>query len=214
MTARAAIIGGSGYTGGELLRILLDHPEIEVAQVTSRQHLGEYVYQVHPNLRKRTSLKFSDPETLAAVDVLFLALPHGQAQKQIDRYTQLAATIIDLSADFRLRSPAAYEHWYGSAHGSSAWLDQFVYGLPELHRQELRHAHLASGVGCNAAATILALLPLTQADLIEHAERGYLVNEVNHTMEFNTLMPTTGVDVAGIIVEYLLGVARREITVL
>jgi N-acetyl-gamma-glutamyl-phosphate/LysW-gamma-L-alpha-aminoadipyl-6-phosphate reductase len=170
MTARAAIIGGSGYTGGELLRILLDHPEIEVIQVTSRQHLGEYVYQVHPNLRKRTSLKFSDPETLAAVDVLFLALPHGQAQKQIDRYTQLAATIIDLSADFRLRSPAAYEHWYGSAHGSSAWLDQFVYGLPELHRQELRHAHLASGVGCNAAATILALLPLTQADLIDRTQ--------------------------------------------
>lgn len=170
MTARAAIIGGSGYTGGELLRILLDHPEIEVAQVTSRQHLGEYVYQVHPNLRKRTSLKFSDPETLASVEVLFLALPHGQAQKQIDRYIQLVPTIIDLSADFRLRSPAAYKHWYGSAHGSSAWLDQFVYGLPELHRQELLHAHLASGVGCNAAATILALLPLTQADLIDRAQ--------------------------------------------
>src|SRR5512139_2683987 len=106
---RVSIVGASGYTGGELLRILLSHPAVEVVQATSRSHLGEYVYQVHPNLRKYTQLKFSDPATLEPVDILFLAQPHGQAQHHINEYTKLAAKIIDLSADFRLRDPALYE---------------------------------------------------------------------------------------------------------
>lgn len=164
---RASIVGGSGYVGGELLRILTGHPEVEVIQVTSRSHLGEYVYQVHPNLRKRSSLKFTDPETLEPVDVLFLALPHGQAQHLIDRLSGIAPTIIDLAADFRLHDPQVYEHWYGSPHASPAWLTKFVYGLPELHREELRGAHYASGVGCNATASNLALLPLVKAGLLD-----------------------------------------------
>jgi N-acetyl-gamma-glutamylphosphate reductase len=106
---RASIIGGSGYTGGELLRLLLAHPGVEVAQVTSRKHLGEYAYQVHPNLRKQTALKFSDPDTVQECDVLFLALPHGQAQHKIEDYSRLAPNIVDLSADFRLRRPGDYE---------------------------------------------------------------------------------------------------------
>jgi N-acetyl-gamma-glutamyl-phosphate/LysW-gamma-L-alpha-aminoadipyl-6-phosphate reductase len=167
MTVKAAIIGGSGYTGGELLRLLLDHPQVEVVQVTSRQHLGEYVYQVHPNLRKRTSLKFIDPDSITPVDVLFLALPHGQAQQRISQYADLAEYVIDLSADFRLRDPAIYEQWYGSVHVAPQWLERFVYGLPELHRQELHGVHFASGVGCNAAASILALLPLCTSELID-----------------------------------------------
>ena len=164
---KATIVGGSGYAGGELLRLLLDHTEIEVAQVTSRSHLGEYVYQVHPNLRKRTMLKFTDPDSIQPVDLLFLALPHGTAQHKIDQFAALAPNIVDLSADFRLHDTKDYEHWYGSPHAAPEWLPKFVYGLPELHREELRGAHYASGVGCNATACNLALLPLVKAGLIE-----------------------------------------------
>lgn len=166
MTFRVGIVGGSGYTGGELLRLLIDHPGVEVVQVTSRQHLGEYVYQVHPNLRKRTNLKFSSPELLEKVDLLFLALPHGQAQQSIDGFAKIAEKIIDLSADFRLRSSDTYQNWYGVAHRAPDWLERFVYGLPELHRQEIRSAAYVSGVGCNATSAILALLPLIQAGLL------------------------------------------------
>ncbi len=164
---RASIIGGSGYTGGELLRILLDHPAVEVAQVSSRSHLGEYVYQVHPNLRKRTQLKFCDPGQIEACDVLFLALPHGQAQHHIREYASLAGKIVDLSADFRLHNPADYRLWYGEDHAAPEWLDRFVYGLPELHRADMAQANYISGVGCNATASNLALLPLVRAGLLD-----------------------------------------------
>jgi N-acetyl-gamma-glutamyl-phosphate/LysW-gamma-L-alpha-aminoadipyl-6-phosphate reductase len=167
MSVSVSIIGGSGYGGGELLRLLLGHPYAEVKQVTSRSHLGEYVYQVHPNLRKRTTLKFCAPEQIEPVDVLFLALPHGQAQHKIAEYAALAGKIIDLSADFRLKDMQAYQHWYGTAHAAPEWPAKFVYGLPELHRVELAAAHYVSGVGCNATAVNLALLPLLQAHLIE-----------------------------------------------
>jgi N-acetyl-gamma-glutamyl-phosphate/LysW-gamma-L-alpha-aminoadipyl-6-phosphate reductase len=162
-----SIVGGSGYGGGELLRLLLGHPNVEVKQVTSRSHLGEYVYQVHPNLRKQTKLQFCDPAQLEPVDVLFLALPHGEAQKQIDLYAELAPKIVDLSADFRLKDAAFYQQWYGKAHMAPQWPGKFVYGLPELHRAEMAGAHYISGVGCNATASNLALLPLVQAGLIE-----------------------------------------------
>lgn len=162
-----SIIGGSGYGGGELLRLLLGHPQVEVKQVTSRSHLGEYVYQVHPNLRKRTQLKFSDPAALEPVDVLFLAQPHGQAQHNIEQYAALATKIIDLSADFRLSDATVYEKWYGGKHAAPAWLGRFVYGLPELHRTELASANYVSGVGCNATAGNLAFLPLVKAGLID-----------------------------------------------
>jgi LysW-gamma-L-alpha-aminoadipyl-6-phosphate/LysW-L-glutamyl-5-phosphate reductase len=164
---KVSIVGGSGYGGGELLRILLEHPNTEVVQVTSRSHLGEYVYQVHPNLRKRTQLKFSDPAALEPVDVLFLALPHGQAQHNIEHYASLAPRIVDLSADFRLRSEALYQQWYGEPHAAPAWLGKFVYGLPELHRADLAAANYVSGVGCNATASNLALLPLVKAELLD-----------------------------------------------
>lgn len=167
MTTSVSIIGGSGYSGGELLRLLLEHPNVEVKQVTSRSHLGEYVYQVHPNLRKRTQLKFVDRAQVEPVDVLFLALPHGEAQKHIDQYAALAGRIVDLSADFRIRDAATYQHWYGEPHAAPHWLGKFVYGLPELRRAEIGRAHYVSGVGCNATATNLALLPLVKAGLIE-----------------------------------------------
>jgi N-acetyl-gamma-glutamyl-phosphate/LysW-gamma-L-alpha-aminoadipyl-6-phosphate reductase len=162
-----SIIGGSGYGGGELLRLLLSHPQVEIKQVTSRSHLGEYVYQVHPNLRKQSQLKFSDPAALEPVDILFLAQPHGQAQHNIETYANLAPKVIDLAADFRLRDAAFYEEWYGEKHAAPEWLSKFVYGLPELHRAEISSTNYVSGVGCNATASNLALLPLVKADLID-----------------------------------------------
>jgi N-acetyl-gamma-glutamyl-phosphate/LysW-gamma-L-alpha-aminoadipyl-6-phosphate reductase len=162
-----SIVGGSGYGGGELLRLLLAHPCVEVKQVTSRSHLGEYVYQVHPNLRKRTQLKFSDPATLNSADILFLAQPHGRAQQHVEEYARLSPKIIDLSADFRLRDAALYEKWYGEKHAAAEWLSRFLYGLPELHRAEMATANYISGVGCNATASNLALLPLVKADLLD-----------------------------------------------
>ncbi|HET6821125.1 MAG TPA: N-acetyl-gamma-glutamyl-phosphate reductase, partial [Anaerolineales bacterium] len=174
MKTTVSILGGSGYGGGELLRLLLAHPCVEVKQVTSRSHLREYVYQVHPNLRKRTQLKFSDPAALEPVDILFLAQPHGQAQHHIEGYTQLSPRVIDLSADFRLRDGATYEKWYGEKHAAPEWLSKFVYGLPELHRIELGKANYVSGVGCNATASTLALLPLVKADLLDTSSPIYI----------------------------------------
>ncbi|KAA3643333.1 MAG: N-acetyl-gamma-glutamyl-phosphate reductase [Chloroflexi bacterium] len=163
----AAIVGGSGYTGGELLRLLIDHPEVDVTQVTSHRYAGNYVYQVHPNLRRRTELKFTPVEELQKTDVLFLALPHGKTQKQIETWVEKADYIIDLSSDFRLRDADLYAHWYGHDHEGPEWMQKFVYGLPELYRSEISKTNYISGVGCNATAANLALLPLVQADLID-----------------------------------------------
>lgn len=169
MTVRASIVGGSGYGGGEVLRLLLGHPHAEVAQVTSRQQAGKFVHAVHPNLRGRTQVKFTTPDQLEKCDVLFLCLPHGAASKDVERYTSLAERIVDLSADFRLRDPAGYRKWYDWEHPAPAWLDRFVYGLPELQRERIKGARYVSGVGCNATASNLALLPLARKGLIERA---------------------------------------------
>ena len=126
-----SIVGASGYTGGEVLRLLLGHPNVQIKQVTSESNAGSYVYTLHPNLRKVTSLQFVSAVALEPVDVLFLALPHGEAQKRIEAYSKLATTIIDLSADFRLRDLALYERYYGEPHAAPAWVDKFVYGLPK-----------------------------------------------------------------------------------
>jgi N-acetyl-gamma-glutamyl-phosphate/LysW-gamma-L-alpha-aminoadipyl-6-phosphate reductase len=166
---RASIVGGSGYAGGELLRLLLSHAQVEVAQVTSQRFAGKFVYGTHPNLRGATTLKFCAVEELEPCDVLFLALPHGRSSEQIEHFANLAERIVDLSADFRLRDTAAYEEWYGKPHPNPAWLDKFVYGLPELYRDEISQAKYVSGVGCNATAVNLALYPLAQQGLIETA---------------------------------------------
>lgn len=166
---RVSILGGSGYGGGEVLRLLLDHPHVQVAQVTSRRQPGVFVHSIHPNLRGRCKLQFVTPDQLEPCDVLFLCQPHGEACKQIEKLSGIAHRIIDLSADFRLRDKAEYKRWYEQDHPAPAWLDRFVYGLPELQRERLRGARLASGVGCNATAVNLALLPLARAGLIERA---------------------------------------------
>ena len=163
------IVGRTGYAGGELLRILSFHPHIEVTQITSRTRMGEFAHTVHPNLRQTPggSLQFIRPDDVQKSDVLFLCLPHGEASTQIDRWAGLADTVVDLSADFRLRNVNAYERWYGHPHPASHWVERFVYGLPELTREQLRGARYASGVGCNATATNLALMPLVKAGLLD-----------------------------------------------
>lgn len=163
---RAAIVGASGYAGGEALRLLLGHPEVEVTQITSETYAGQYAYFVHPNLRGRTELRFVRPSELKPCDVLFLAMPHGEAMKRIGEFAGMAERIVDLSADFRLRNPADYVKWYEHPHPAPEWLEKFVYGLPELHREELKGARYASGVGCNASVTILALWPLYKRGLV------------------------------------------------
>jgi len=167
VTRRASIVGASGYTGGELLRLLLGRPRIEVAQAASRSLLGQPLHATHPNLRAHTDLVYTSPDEVEPCDVLFLAMPHGRASERIDHWTDLAPLVIDLSSDFRLRDPSAHERVSGRAHAAPGWLDRSVYGLPEISRDRLAGARLVSGVGCNATAMILALLPLARAGLIE-----------------------------------------------
>lgn len=164
---KVSIIGASGYVGGELLRLLLQHPYVDPVQVTSRKYLGKYVYTVHPNLRNLTNLKFSSPENLKEVDVMFLCLPHGESQKKIEEFSKYAAKIIDTGADFRLRNPDMYRKWYGMEHTSPEWLKKFVYGLPELYREEIRNENYVSGVGCNATVSTFAILPLFKSGIVD-----------------------------------------------
>ncbi len=166
-TVRVSILGASGYAGGELLRLLLDHPHVAIAQATSERNAGNFVHFTHPNLRGRTKLQFVSASELEPCDVLVTGLPHGGAMGRIEEFAALAGRVIDLSADFRLRNPADYDRWYGKSHANPAWLDRFVYGLPELHREAIRGARYVSGVGCNATATNLAIWPLFAAGLVD-----------------------------------------------
>ncbi len=162
----AAIVGASGYAGGELLRLLLGHPEVEVTQITSETYAGQFAYFVHPNLRGRTDLRFESLSALQPCQLLFLALPHGQAMERIEEFAGLGERIVDLSADFRLRESTDYEKWYGRAHPAPEWLSRFVYGVPEIYREQLVDASYASGTGCNAIVTLLALWPLCRRGLV------------------------------------------------
>ena len=158
----ASIVGASGYSGGELLRLLLRHPHFEVLQATSERYAGRFVHSVHPNLRGVTRLRFSSLADLSPCAVLFLCLPHGQAMERIGALRRLAPRLIDLSADFRLRNPSDYDTWYGRRHPRPELLAEFVYGVPELHRERLREARLVACAGCNATAAILACKPLCE----------------------------------------------------
>jgi len=163
-TATASVVGASGYAGGELVRLLADHPEFELVQATSRSETNRTVGHVHPNLRD-LDLRFTDPGELDPVDVLFAATPHGVSMTEIDRYRAAAETVVDLSADFRLSDPSAYDRYY-DGHDRPELLGEAVYALPELHREELPGAELIAVGGCNATAAILALAPLVEAGLV------------------------------------------------
>lgn len=160
---RVGVAGGSGYVGGELLRLLVQHPHVEIVAVTSRAAQGKAVARVHPNLRGVPLPKFSDPEALPATDVLFAGLPHGVVMHEIERFASVAEKVIDLSADFRLKNPADYDTWYGLTHAQPSLLKEFVYGMPELHRAAIREARWVAVPGCTATAAILPLKPLVDA---------------------------------------------------
>jgi len=164
---RVAVVGAAGYVGGELLRILIGHPHVEVVVACSRRQAGRQVDNVHPNLRGLTGLTFVEPDALDCVDVLFLATQHTQTMGAIHGFTRLAKQVIDLSADFRLSDPEVYRRYYGVPHQAAELLGDFVYGLPELHRDRLRSADRVAVPGCMATAAILALHPLAAAGLIE-----------------------------------------------
>ncbi|MBX7222761.1 MAG: N-acetyl-gamma-glutamyl-phosphate reductase [Blastocatellia bacterium] len=167
MMLRVSIVGASGYVGGELIRLLLGHPQVRLHQITSERLAGQYLHSAHPNLRGATDLRFTSVQVLESCDVLILALPHGQAAQKIETFAQIAPHLIDASADFRLADTAVYERWYGAPHPCPEWLTRFAYGLPEVNRERIREGRYVSGVGCNATAVNLALLPLVQAGLVD-----------------------------------------------
>src|SRR5688572_19125666 len=158
-----SILGASGYTGGELLRLLLQHPDVDVVGATSQRFAGEFLHKAHPNLRGRTQLKFVNRNELPAADVTFTCVPHGEGMKSVPALLKSGSRVIDLSADYRLRDPRTFQQWYGQPHTSADLLAQRVYGLPEFHREEIKKARLVSGVGCTATSINLALYPLVKA---------------------------------------------------
>lgn len=162
---KAGIVGAGGYAGGELLRLLLGHPEVAEIVAGSESLAGKPVTAAHPNLRKRTDLQFVRYEDVRECDVLFLSLPNGS--HRASEFSDLAHLVIDLSSDHRLRDAADYERWYGAPHPHPNTLGQWVYGIPELHRDLIRGARQVTGAGCNATAAILALLPLFAADVVD-----------------------------------------------
>ncbi len=170
MSKSVGIIGASGYIGGDIARLVLAHPELELAQVTSERLAGKPLTSSHPNLRGLTDIIYSPIDKLESVDVLFIALPHGMTMGRIQEFDDKADLIVDLSEDFRLREKSLYDSWHREPHTNPEWLDRFVYGLPELHRQELQQANYIAVPGCNPTATVLALHPLYAEGLVE-AER-------------------------------------------
>jgi N-acetyl-gamma-glutamyl-phosphate/LysW-gamma-L-alpha-aminoadipyl-6-phosphate reductase len=169
MSLSASVVGGSGFTGGELLRLLSGHPDFEVAQATSRQYIKKTIGSVHPNLRE-LDLRFSDPDDLESVDVLFAATPHGVSMEHIESFRDAADTVVDLSADFRLNTEEQYDEWY-DGHTCPEYLDEAVYALPEFTREELPGADLIASGGCNATATLLGLKPLFDHGILSGDEQ-------------------------------------------
>lgn len=169
MAYQAGVVGGSGYTGAELLRLLAGHPDIDVVHVTAASNAGASVGSLYPSLGAAyPGLDYVpfDPVALGELDLAFLALPHGESQQLVPQLVDTVSHLVDLGADFRLPA-AGYEQWYGSAHTAPELLDRFAFGLPELYRDTITaHAHVASA-GCYPTAASLALAPLVAEGLIE-----------------------------------------------
>ncbi len=163
-----AIIGASGYSGQELVRLLVRHPQIDIAQFTSRQYAGQQVADVFPRVRGEVEAVFIEPD-IERIDaeVVFLALPHGVAAEYASALLGRGITVIDLSADFRLRSPADYRGFYGQEHPAPELLEQAVYGLPELYRDRIKQARLVACPGCYPTSIILGITPLLEAGLVQ-----------------------------------------------
>lgn len=165
---KAGIVGGTGYTGVELLRILVNHPEVELSIITSRSEDGVAVADLYPNLRGHTDLRFSVPdvEKLGKCDVVFFATPHGVAHGLAQDILDTGTKVIDLSADFRLQDADEWSHWYKQPHGAPHLLEQAVYGLPEVNREQIRQARLIAVPGCYPTSVQLGLIPLLEKKLL------------------------------------------------
>lgn len=166
---RAGIVGGTGYTGQELLRLLAGHPQVELALITSRGEAGTPASEMFPNLRGVVDLPFCEPDPgrLAECDVVFFATPHGTAMDQVPALLEAGVRVVDLGADFRIRDVTEWSRWYGMDHRSPEQVAQAVYGLPELNRAVIRGARLVANPGCYPTCVVLACLPLLRAGLVE-----------------------------------------------
>jgi N-acetyl-gamma-glutamyl-phosphate reductase len=166
---KIGIVGGTGYTGVELLRLLAQHPEAEVRVITSRKDAGTRVADMFPSLRRRYELRFADPAeaNLASCDAVFFATPHGVAMAQARELTAADVRIIDLAADFRLADPALFERWYKMPHACVDLLQEAVYGLPEMNREAIRRARIVGNPGCYPTAVQLGFLPLVESGLVD-----------------------------------------------
>ena len=163
---KVAILGASGYIGGELIRLLIQHPKVELVNTISRRHHGEYLFRIHPNLRGLTNLKFDSADAsrvAGSADFVFAAMPHGESLKEVATLADSGMKLVDLSADFRLRDSLMYPIWYGYEHPRPDLLSEFVLSVPELNRDEVRGARLVSSPGCMAITTILTIAPLIRA---------------------------------------------------
>ncbi len=166
---KVGIVGGTGYTGVELLRLLVQHPVAQVVAITSRGDAGTAVSSMFPSLRGRVDLVFEDPAVvdLKACDVVFFATPNGVAMRQAPALLDAGVRVIDLAADFRIRDVAEWEKWYGMAHACPQWIERAVYGLPEVNRSAIREARLVANPGCYPTAVQLGFLPLVEAGLVD-----------------------------------------------
>lgn len=166
---RVGIVGGTGYTGSELLRLLVKHPLARVQVISSRSEAGRPVAELFPNLRGHLDLRFTEPDVggFRDCDLVFFATPNGTAMQMVPELLDAGVRIVDLAADFRLKDLAAWEHWYGMTHACPELLDQAVYGLPELNREAIKGARLVANPGCYPTAVILGLLPLVEAGLVD-----------------------------------------------
>lgn len=166
---KVGIVGATGYTGAELLRLLAVHPEAQVIVITSRSEQGKPVADLYPSLRGIIDLVFSLPDVdqLAQCDVVFFATPHGVAQSMVASILERGVKVIDLSADFRIRDVPTWESWYGQTHGARELIPQAVYGLPELNREAIASANLIACPGCYPTSVQLGFLPLMEAGCID-----------------------------------------------
>ncbi|MFO8019475.1 MAG: N-acetyl-gamma-glutamyl-phosphate reductase [Promethearchaeia archaeon] len=164
------VIGASGYAGGEAVRLLNFHPNVNVTYITSRRLIGKYFHTVYPNLRNITNIKFEEYDVETAkekCDLVILGVPHGISQNFIPELREVGLKVIDLSADFRLKDPTVYKKYYKKEHSTTEYLEQAVYGMPELHRDEIKDANLIAVPGCQAASAIYALFPLIKEGIID-----------------------------------------------
>ncbi len=195
---KAGVVGGTGYTGVELLRLLAAHPHVELSAITSRSEAGTAVADMFPNLRGHVALKFSapDPKALAQCDVVFFATPNGTAMTQVPELLSAGVRIIDLAADFRLKDAAVWQQWYGVPHACPELLKEAVYGLPELNRAAIKNARLIANPGCYPTAVTLGLLPLVEQGLVDRqqlvADAKSGVSGAGRKVEMNLMLSEAG----------------------